>query len=254
MEGGWLCNQQTRQEPSGSGGESRADSQGGRGGCGRAPRAGAQWRGPHTACHAQRLAPESDGSRCRYPSREQEREHVTPCPVPAPCTCRPEPHPSRGASDGLTAPSLSQRRTHGPAGCLCSPSLGPPSPKPVRPQALTSSPGHLGPSRQAALVYLLRPRPPRLHGSRAPGPGRTPQRRSPPLRLPFHLSGHCLAGSFLSASRLCSACSCWACTPTHMNSSHSSFCDNFPIHISAASTRTGYVMLQQQSLQNTGSK
>lgn len=121
MEGGWLCNQQTRQEPSGSGGESRADSQGGRGGCGRAPRAGAQWRGPHTACHAQRLAPESDGSRCRYPSREQECEHVTLCPVPAPCTCRPEPHPSRGASDGLTAPSLSQRRTHGPAGCLCSP-------------------------------------------------------------------------------------------------------------------------------------
>lgn len=120
--------------------------------------------------------------------------------------------------------------------------------------SLTSSPGRLGPWHPAPPrdLFLLGPaRPPGSHLPEAPC---APRRGCPPLRLPFHLSGHCLAGSPRSASRLCSSCSCRAWAPTHTDSSHGSFCDHSPIHSPAAATRTGYVMLQQQSLRNTGSK
>lgn len=164
------------------------------------------------------------------------------------------PHTRMLSAGRLIAPPHPSLSRLPPAGDAPLPASREPSAAPTPRASLTSSlgrrgPSHLAPPRDLLLLGLLRP-----PGSHLPKAPRAPRRGAPPLRLLFHRSGHCLAGGPRSAPRLCSACSCRAWAPTHTDSSHGSFCDNSPIHSPAAATRTGYVMLQQQSLRNTGSK
>lgn len=190
-----------------------------------------------------------DGRERRQSSREKQCKRVTTWP----CTPALLPHTrmlSAGRPTAPPHPSLS-RLPAGDAPLPASLEL-PATPAPCT--SLTSSPGRLRPWHPDPPRDLLLLGPARPPGSHLPEAPCAPRRGCPPLRLPFHLSGHCLAGSPRSASRLCSACSCRAWAPTHTDSSHGSFCDHSPIHSPAAATRTGYVMLQQQSLRNTGSK